>query len=378
MHLHGLLYFIYVVMKISSKFLGITAIFGALVLVTVPNVLANGQNIQDTYTTLYQQQSSNVYKADEDVVITENISGDLVVAGGTVEVKANVAGDVLVAGGAVQIDGNVTGDVTAAGGYIVINGDVAGDVRAFGGEVYVNSKVVTGDLLVAAGSTQLAKGLSVSGAEMIPNKEDLKRDVESPTKDISQYKPMFKQSRIEYGNNKDDGKMKSGMIVTGLIFQTIILVGTIIAGYAILRLFPVISETGMVTMQKSPFVAIAVGVATYFLGFIGAIALAISVIGWNLLYVLFVLGLVSMMLGNVLATYMVGRLILKKLKRVDTGRLQPLVLGTIVIVIGTMLLGVIPFIGNFLVFIISTGLSCWAVGALVMNKWNAVMGEKKK
>jgi hypothetical protein len=365
-------------MKISSKFLGITAIFGALVLVTVPNVLANGQNIQDTYTTLYQQQSSNVYKADEDVVITENISGDLVVAGGTVEVKANVAGDVLVAGGAVQIDGNVTGDVTAAGGYIVINGDVAGDVRAFGGEVYVNSKVVTGDLLVAAGSTQLAKGLSVSGAEMIPNKEDLKRDVESPTKDISQYKPMFKQSRIEYGNNKDDGKMKSGMIVTGLIFQTIILVGTIIAGYAILRLFPVISETGMVTMQKSPFVAIAVGVATYFLGFIGAIALAISVIGWNLLYVLFVLGLVSMMLGNVLATYMVGRLILKKLKRVDTGRLQPLVLGTIVIVIGTMLLGVIPFIGNFLVFIISTGLSCWAVGALVMNKWNAVMGEKKK
>lgn len=361
-------------MKTSFKLWGIAAVAGAIVLAFVPVVAANGQ--AEPYIELYQQQTENVYKADQDVSITEDVVGDVVAAGSNIHISANVNGNVLVAGGTVQIDGNVGGDIAAAGGYVVVNGDVSGDIRVFGGQVFVNSKQVTGDLVVSAGKTELAKGLSIGGIEMIPNSDSLRRDVENPTKDVSQYRVMVGNYRDN--ERKTDKKLLGKVTVGALIFNTIMLVGTIISAYLILRLFPVISENALVTMQKMPFQSVVAGAATYVLGFILAIALAISIIGWHLLYVLAVLGLVTVMLSNVLATYGVGRLILKRFNRKNTGRLQPIVVGMLTVTIGFFVLSLVPVVGEFFVFVLGAGLSCWAVGSLMMNKWNAVMGEKKK
>lgn len=66
------------------------------------------------------------------VVINNNVKGDVVIAGGNVNILsgARIGGDVVVAGGRVSIDGTVNGDIKAAGGKLVINGTVLGNVQA--------------------------------------------------------------------------------------------------------------------------------------------------------------------------------------------------------------------------------------------------------
>lgn len=99
----------------------------------------------------------------------EGVRGSLYAAGGTILVSSEVTGDVLLAGGNVTFDGHALGDVWAVGGRVAVLGPVDGDVRLAGGHASSDNGGVTignrvgGDVLVFGGSLHLASTATVAG-----------------------------------------------------------------------------------------------------------------------------------------------------------------------------------------------------------------------
>ncbi|MGH8927679.1 MAG: hypothetical protein ACRDWH_04975 [Acidimicrobiia bacterium] len=94
------------------------------------------------------------------------IDEDLYAAGNRVNVEGRIEGDlVAVAFDDIVITGEVTGDVLAVAGRVVINGTVGGAVRAAAGQVEVGG-VVGDDLVVAAWNTVLT-GSGQVGRDLI-------------------------------------------------------------------------------------------------------------------------------------------------------------------------------------------------------------------
>ena len=82
--------------------------------------------------------------------------------GGNVLINENVNGNVIAAGGQITINGNVNGDVVAFGGNIMLNGDVTGNAVLMGGQITVNSKI-KGDLTATGGQVTLTEKSSIVG-----------------------------------------------------------------------------------------------------------------------------------------------------------------------------------------------------------------------
>lgn len=91
------------------------------------------------------------------------VQGNLYAGGGTVNVLGSVSKDVMVGGGNVSINGLTTANVMAAGGNVNMNGFVGQDLRAAGGTVLINSKIIGGELVVAAGNVIVSADTSVAG-----------------------------------------------------------------------------------------------------------------------------------------------------------------------------------------------------------------------
>ncbi len=110
------------------------------------------------------------FKFAENLVISENLEGDVYAAGSTVRIDGDVVGDLLVAGGTVVINGNISDDLRVAGGNVTVNGMVGKNVTVGGGNVtFGPSSQVKGSLVGGAGtldlSGQIAGNVWVGGGE---------------------------------------------------------------------------------------------------------------------------------------------------------------------------------------------------------------------
>lgn len=117
--------------------------------------------------------SNDVYMAGGSVTSTGVVSGDLITAGGNIVVSGDISADAMVAGGNVTLLSNVLDDARVAGGTIVITGKVGGDLLIGGGQVTVSGSGVGGDLIVAGGSVRVDAPISgkarIVGGEVFIN-----------------------------------------------------------------------------------------------------------------------------------------------------------------------------------------------------------------
>lgn len=330
--------------------------------------------------TLYQTTAApttdngNRYIANDDVTVTDDTSGDLVVAGGNVVVKGNVAGNIIAAGGTVQIDGTVANDVLAVGGIVIVNGNVMGDVRSFAGQTYINSKMIGGDLAVAAGEIGVAKGNTVKGMEWLKSKNVTKDSSTNPN-DTTPFRVAYVAPRKNQVNvNTDQEKVVA--IVLLVIGSLVGLVSSVISGYFVLRVFPVFTEKTVHTMQAKPLKSAVVGFGVVVGSLIFGLALLLSVVGWNLFFLLAVLGVVGSVFSGIFGYYTIGRWMLAQCGIKHPGRLRALVAGTVLLTVGYWGLRFIPVVGGLLAFFVGFGIMSWALGAIVTNKWNALMNKK--
>lgn len=95
--------------------------------------------------------------AAENLVVTEDIDGDLYAFGNNVQIDGDVNGDLIAAGASVMINGNVSDDVRVAAATVIINGEVGKNVTVGAGElVFDQNSVVNGSVIAGAGNTTFA------------------------------------------------------------------------------------------------------------------------------------------------------------------------------------------------------------------------------
>lgn len=361
-------------MNKELKILGIGVIvaLGLGFLFVAPSISAQNDNIYTTQST--DVSTGNVYGADEDLVITDDVSGDLVVAGGVVTIKGNVSGNLIVAGGAVQVDGSVSGDALVAAGVAVINGTVGGDLRVFAGQGYLNGKVVGSDLIFFVGEGGIVSGVTVGGITRLSS--DVVTSSTSNLVDVSYYRNQWKNSiSSTTKNDRRTAVSRASDLTFSVIAWVVGILGSLIAGYMVLRLFPVLAESTFVKMKKDPIASMLVGSLALFISVFIGIVLVISIIGWYALFIMFTLFVLVLILADIYSKYIVGRIILEKLNMPNRGRLQTLFFGLVVVGLAGFVITLVPILGTLVWTIISFLLSMWALGAMLLNKMSALQSK---
>jgi hypothetical protein len=308
--------------------------------------------------------AASKYAADSNVVINEESPNDLIVAGGNIEINANVADNLMAAGNNVVINSEISGDVWIAANNVVINAAIQGDVRIAAGNVYINTKNIGGELTVAAAKLTMPEDAVVRGGMKRSVMSYSTNTANSPTKlaELPLYKGFGSDFRIV------SDSIQQALNVVKFVITIITFIGSVLAGYIALRLFPTYAEKSLTTMRAQPWLAMLTGIAIILAAPIAAGLLAISIVGWPLLVLLMAVGFLALILGHVYAQYLVGRLLLIKLGKTHTGRIWAFILGASILQIIMLILDFFPVVGWFVGLLLSLALTGWGVGAMILNK----------
>jgi len=251
------------------------------------------------------------------------LSGDVAVARGT------VVGEVVVFSGSASIDGVAQGDVVVLDGPVTIGGQVGGDVIALHGPIRLLATAqVTGNVM-AGGNLIVVDGAQVGG--------EVRRDV---------------------------GFTLSGPVgvLGALLVSAAVAISILVIGLMLLLLAPRGLERSAEAARTAPFtvagwgLALAVGVP------IGAVVLAVTIVGLPLgLALLLGLGLLWL-LGLAAVTYTIGRLVV----RAPRSRVGALFAGW---AIGAAV-GLVPFL-NAVWWTLG---AMFGLGAILVATWRARHG----
>lgn len=95
------------------------------------------------------QESRPQFLYNPEVVISQPVAGDLIVAGGRVDIQAPINGDLIVAAGLLQINAPISGEVHAITGLSNLNAKMSDDVRLAGLAVNISSEINDDSMLAA-------------------------------------------------------------------------------------------------------------------------------------------------------------------------------------------------------------------------------------
>lgn len=320
---------------------------------------------------LMNQESSSTskYIVKDGSEISEVVENDVIYAGKALVINADVGDNVIFAGGSLEINGTVSGDVLFIGATLVLNGNVSGDVRVAGGTLVINSSQIDGDLFATGSQVYISSRTTVVGEKKISGEKVDTNSTQTPN--------SVEEANSAYGDYNTKltelfAGLGLGLVAFSLIMKFILIVGSIISGYLILRLFPQYSDKSIETLLKNPGKSIIAGIVTFVVGFFTIFLLIFSVIGLHTLFVASIFAILAFMLASVYTKYAIGLWIVRRMNKDHTGRFIPLVIGIILVEILLMALNFIPIIGWFFVFVIQMVLMSWGVGALVYNKYQAL------
>jgi hypothetical protein len=244
-----------------------------------------------------------------DVNIDAPIKGDLIVLGGEVDLNSNVGGKIVAAGGTINLRGDVARNVVMAGGTVRIlsSSDIGIDAAISGGNVY-NAGNVTGTLWVNAGNF---------------NNTGTAGDVK------------FQQWQ------EDEAEEKSKAFIS--TFSILMILGFLIVGLIILRLFPGGVFAVDREIRKSPPVKALLGLGLIVASMILIVISMITVSGLPLGLLLLTLFVAAMMLANLFVSFSLGRWIVSALNQ-TLGDMPAFVLGYLVLSV----LFLIPYAGSII------------------------------
>jgi cytoskeletal protein CcmA (bactofilin family) len=312
----------------------------------------------------------DVYAAGGTVAVTDSVVGDLAAAGGNVVVSGPVGADALVTGGSVRLAADVGDDARIAGGSVDVIRRVGGHLVAAGGIVHAHEGSVIASDVLATGGTVILEGtidggLVVSGGEVTLN-GTLRRDARIIAGTLRVGPNAVIQGALRYSSRNpaqiDPGAKIAGPVsrearaaggreaprlpVVGrfLTFSFWIgLVSILVAGIAIVRLFPALAG------------AVAHGALGHFwkhslIGLVALIALPIMSVALMLTLIGFPIGamsallvLAALLLAKICAAIVAGSIVGRWLDRGVEGPVtwRRVVVGALVVAIAEA----IPFAG---------------------------------
>lgn len=301
----------------------------------------------------------DLWSAGGNVTINGKVGGDLRVAGGTLTIKNPIGGDLLVGGGTVTIDAtsSIAGDLTIGSGTLVLNAPVTGDVKIGGGSITINSKI-NGSLWVGS-DTNLVFGEKADVAGKITHRGPKTAVIKEGAK-VSEI--AFTQLEKQSQKNPMTG------LFTGLF--VIKLLALFVAGLVLLKLMRQPLEHFAQDFKSHPWEALGIGLVALFAIPIIGVFLAVTVVGFYLAMIVFLMFALAFIFAGVSAIISIGAVIIKALMKKPSLVLdwQAVAIGAVVFLI----IGFIPVIGwlaCMITFLIS-------FGTIVRYFWHKVKGQQ--
>jgi hypothetical protein len=335
----------------------------------------------------------NVYVAGGNVTVNSATMGDAVVAGGTITIDGAVESDVIVAGGTVTINNAVGGDVRVAGGTVVVNATVAGDVIAAGGSVTLSEKSkVGGDVALVGGTVfvhapvtgkawvsggNITINNKISGQLTVKNASTVtfgpKAEVASGAVVRAETEPITKDGAkvgtIDYQRSQEYFS-KTQLVKVALLGSAIAVLAYVLIALVLALVMP--KRLGeFVTHQKAAFWANAgYGVVALIVPPVLVIGLFVSVIGYQLGFLILAAYVCALMLASALAALWAGSWVYAL-----AGKHQTMTVNWKVAVIGGVLFSLVKFVpvlGGLFCFIVFLS----SLGQLAVSSKRWVMEKK--
>lgn len=327
--------------------------------------------------------AGNLYLAGQRVDVLADVDGDVVAAGGRVSVGDRVRGDVLAAGGVVAVTGEAEDDVRVAGGSVELAAEVAGDAIAAGGSVTVAPEArivgrawfaggevdVRGHLhrsLHAAGGTvrvgaDVQGNVDVSGGtvELLPTAR-IAGDFtyRSPRPAIIHPEARIAGTVTHVG--ADAPRAARWMTAAGWVARAALALGLLLAGVALVLLFPGFTTGAVQALRGRPWSSLALGFALWVATPVAVVLLALTGIGIPLGLALIAAYLVALLAGLLVALVALGGLVTRGPRGPARGRL------VLALVVGLVVLGLLTWLPVAGVVAAALGL-VWGLGALVVH-----------
>ena len=321
---------------------------------TVANdVFAAGMNV-----TIANPVNGDAHAGGLNVTISAPVDGNIYAAGNTVSLTGPVGRDITVFGGTVNLTGSeeISGNLRTAAGTVILERPVNGSAMLAGASLRIDAPIA-GDLLLSGESVTFGDNARVEGNVEIRATEE----IPVPASVAPASRVTF--TKIEKSAIVGDAGNMAGQVINaernawmGAVFGAL---AVIVCGAILLALFPRRTEIGYLTAMAKPWKSLLFGVlsASAYVGLI--VVLLASLIGIPLIPVALVLLVLAALTGYVAGTYFVADRVLARFGyETDTlwKRIGALVIGLIAV----WILGIIPFLGWLLQF----ALGLFGLGAL--------------
>ncbi|NYT03062.1 MAG: hypothetical protein GKC10_09955 [Methanosarcinales archaeon] len=237
------------------------------------------------------------------IMVTEPVDDDVVAGGGTVFINAPVD-SVIVAGGDVNVNAPIAGDLIALAGNVVVNSDVGGKVVALGGNVQVN-RMVGRNALLAGGQVDLGPQSSVGMDAFIAGGSVRNAGSVEGTLSVSaeQFNNSGTAGSVVFQQYEDQKREDRGPDV----FPWIVALGFLIVGLILLRLFPAVFQALEGELRPAVVTRGLVGFAVLVLSLVLMVFVAATVIGMPLAGLMILAWMGTFMLSGVFVAFVLGR-----------------------------------------------------------------------
>jgi cytoskeletal protein CcmA (bactofilin family) len=281
-----------------------------------------------------------------EVRVAGTVKEDVYVAGGDVIVNGHVDGNLRVAGGEVQVDtdGHIGGNASVAGGEVTIGGRIDGDLRAAGGSVLLNG-LVTGDVRAVGGEVKLGPNARINGKLTYSAERELERDAAAEvTGGVERTDWPEKSSGVHLGGGH--------WIWTGGLIATALLALALVPGFAA-RVTDTVHDRFGLSMLIGLAALIVVPIAAFFL--------AITIVGLPVALIVLCSYPILLVLGYVFGLISLGDIGLQRTRPITVNDKAPRMLAAIVAILLVAVLGRIPVIGG----LVTLAVLVLGIGALL-------------
>jgi hypothetical protein len=267
-----------------------------------------------------------------DVVVERGeYEGEVSTVFGDASVRGPVVGDVHSAFGDVGVEAPVAGSVNSGFGDITVRAPVAGEVDAGFGDVYVNSRV-EGGIDVDHGDIRLGPDALVMG-HVRPGSGEVRRDPGAVM-----HGPVGAGVMPDFGSSGDDLIGYLGWFFAAAGFAACVVLAAVVA--------PRPLSAAARRAEEAPGRSLLVGLVSVPAVLVLSVALALSVVGLPLLFLMAPAYLAFVFYGALVAAFFVGRKAVLATGRYRCGNALAAAVGA-VLVAATAL---IPFLGELLLF----------------------------
>ena len=322
----------------------------------------------------------SAYIVGFNVDVNEEINRDAFIIGKKVNIRSAVEGNVNIIAEDLFVDATLGDDVNIIASRVILNKAIKEDLKIKADEVYINSDQIRGDLEIDANKLYITDNIDIQGNFLVNNKqvEDIKDFSKYGLYDYAStgiptdFEKLPRQGMSEY---LGIAKLQNLAYVGYVLFTLMVILGDMLAGYIVFKLFPQKSSQVLENLEfsfKSLRYNVVVGLIFSMLASTITLISFFSLIGLPVFYIVLLSGLLIIQLSKYFAIYKIGDALVKKIQPGVKSLFIRLIVGELSILFLLLLFALIPVVGDLLVIIYAILFSLWALGGLVRVKLEAV------